>query len=166
MIQRRTLLKAALAAVTVPAAGRVCAAPPPKLAAPPEDSVDAAISTGLTRYNRNLKGGAHTNRGGSGGAPVLLALAAFTGETRADNRLLEQMRYTLTGGNDISANGGYPAQHERSVTAMFAIARLTPRIWKQLTADETARADRRDRPGSKDPRDLRSLCLRASAGKA
>lgn len=141
MINRRNLLRGTLAAVALPPAVRALAAVPPALSPPPKASVDAAIATGLTRYNRYLKGGAHTNRGESGGAPVLLALASLTGDTRADARLLEQMRYTLTGGNDISANGGYPAQHERNVTAMFALAKLTPRIWKQLTPDEITRAD-------------------------
>jgi hypothetical protein len=111
------------------------------LPAPPAESVDAAIAAPLTRYNRHIKGGAHTNMGGNGGAPVILALAALKGETRADARLLEQMRYTLTGGNDITANGGYPAQHERNVTAMFALAKRTPRIWNQLSESERTRAD-------------------------
>jgi len=104
--------------------------------------VDAALAAPLTRYNRHLKGGAHTNAGGvSGGAPVVLAFAAHTGVERADGRLLEQMRYTLTGGNDITANGGYPAQHERNATALFALARLTPRVWGRLSPEEVRRAD-------------------------
>jgi hypothetical protein len=111
------------------------------LPAPPAESVDAAIAAQLTRYNRHIKGGAHTNMGGNGGAPVILALAAMKGETRADVRLLEQIRYTLTGGNDITANGGYPAQHERNITAMFALVRRTPRVWDQLSAEEKTRAD-------------------------
>ncbi|MES2464207.1 MAG: lyase [Armatimonadota bacterium] len=141
MIRRRELIQSALAAAIQPSAALALAAAPRKLASPPKASVAAAIATGLTRYNRNLKGGAHTNRGESGGAPVVLALAAHTGDTSADARLLAQMRYTLTGGNDISANGGYPAQHERNVTAMFALAKLTPRIWRQLSPDEVARVD-------------------------
>ncbi len=108
---------------------------------PPPPAVDAAIRAPLIRYNRNLKGGAHTNMAGHGGAPVILAAAAFAGNRTADARLLEQMRYTITGGNDISANGGYPAQHERHVTAMYAIARLTPRIWERLSADEAKKVD-------------------------
>ena len=39
----------------------------------------------------------------------------------------------------ITANGGYPAQHERHVTAMYLAARHTPRIWADLTDDETHR---------------------------
>jgi hypothetical protein len=111
------------------------------LVGPPAASVDAAIAAPLTRYNRHLKGGAHTNMGANGGAPVVLALAAMSGDARADARLLEQMRYTLTGGNDITANGGYPAQHERNATAMFALSKRTPRIWNQLSVAEKARVD-------------------------
>jgi hypothetical protein len=140
ILQRRLLLSATLAGVAhlltvMPAVAA------PGLPAPPAASVDAAIAAPLIRYNRHLKGGAHTNMGGSGGAPVILAMAAFRGDARADARLLEQMRFTITGGNDISANGGYPVQHERHVTAMYALARLTPRVWKQLTPAETARID-------------------------
>jgi hypothetical protein len=156
MNRKTLLLKAALAAAAIPrpataaqtTATQTTSMPSPNatstgalLPRPPQDSVDAAIAAPLTRYNRNLKGGAHTNMGHSGGAPVVLALAAFTGDTRADTRLLEQIRYTLTGGNDISANGGYPAQHERNVTAMFALARHTPRVWSQLSPGEITRID-------------------------
>jgi len=113
-----------------------------RLPTPPAACVDAAIALPLTRYHRHIKGGAHTNMAGSGGgAPFVLALAAYAGDTRADARLLEQMRYTLTGGNEITANGGYPAQHERNVTAMFALARRTPRVWSRLTPVEVERAD-------------------------
>jgi hypothetical protein len=55
--------------------------------------------------------------------------------------LLQQIRHSLTGGNEICANGGYPAQHERHVTGMLAVVRKTPRIWKQLTEAEKTRAD-------------------------
>jgi hypothetical protein len=144
MLSRKTLLLGAAGAFALPATRNAIAAadkPQRPLPVPPKASVDAAIAAPLTRYNRNIKGGAHTNMGASGGAPVILGLAALTGETRADARLLEQARYTLTGGNDISANGGYPAQHERNVTAMFALAKLTPRIWKQFTAAEMEKID-------------------------
>ncbi|HVK05816.1 MAG TPA: hypothetical protein VM490_20260 [Armatimonadaceae bacterium] len=128
----------ALPAAAVASGGRAAA----RLPGPPAASVDAAIAAPLTRYNRHIKGGAHTNQAGvNGGAPFVLALAAMTGEARADARLLEQIRYTLTGGNDITANGGYPAQHERNVTAMFALARRTPRVWNRLTPAETARIE-------------------------
>jgi hypothetical protein len=70
-----------------------------------------------------------------------LALASFSGDTSADARLLEQMRYTIAGGNEPCGNGGYPAQHERHATGMFAMAKLTPRVWSQLSAAEQAKVD-------------------------
>lgn len=111
------------------------------LGAPSQEAVDAAIAAPLIHYNRNLSGGAHTHGAFHGGASVLLAVAAHLGNTSADARLLQQMRHTITGGNDITANGGYPAQHERHVTGTYAIARRTPRIWDQLTAAEKNRID-------------------------
>lgn len=144
MISRKTLLfggAAAAGTFVLPRTRALASAPPRPLPAPPRASVEAALAAPLTRYNRHIKGGAHTNMGASGGAPVVLGLAAFSGETRADARLLEQARHVLRGENAISANGGYPAQHERNVTAMFALARLTPRVWKQFTPDETAKID-------------------------
>jgi hypothetical protein len=111
------------------------------LAAPPRAAVDAAVAAPLIRYDRDISGGAHTNGAWFGGASFVLALASHAGDSSADARLLQQARYTLTGGNDISANGGYPAQHEVLVTAMFAVMRQTPRVWGQLTAAERHRAD-------------------------
>jgi hypothetical protein len=114
---------------------------PAVLASPPQAAVDAAIRETLTRHHRDIPGGAHTNTGHRDEAPVILAAAAFAANESADARLLEQMRYTLVGGNDITANGGYPAQHDRHITAMFAVARLTPRIWERLTAAEKRAID-------------------------
>jgi hypothetical protein len=51
------------------------------------------------------------------------------------------MRYTLVGGNEITANGGYPAQHDRHITAMYTVAKLTPRIWNQLGEEEQRKID-------------------------
>ena len=112
-----------------------------ELGSPPQAAVAEAIKTPLTRHNRNIKGGAHTNMGWQGEAPVILSAAALSGNTTADQRLLEQMRYTLVGGNDITANGGYPAQHDRHITAMYAVAKLTPRIWNELTERERQQID-------------------------
>ena len=114
---------------------------PKLLVGPPPDAVAEAIKAPLTRHNRNIKGGAHTNMGHHGEAPVILAGAAMAGNTAADARLFQQMRYTLTGGNDLTANGGYPTQHDRHVTAMYTLAKLTPRIWNQLADAERQRID-------------------------
>ena len=111
-------------------------ATPPKLAAPPKEAVDLAIKTPLVRHNRAIAGGGHHNMVDLGEAPVILALAALSGDTSADEQLFKQMRYTLQGGNDLTSNGAYPAQHDRDITAMFALVKLSPRIWNQLTAQE------------------------------
>ena len=111
------------------------------LESPPHASVLAAVQAPLTRHHRDIAGGAHTNMGHRGEAPVILAAAAFAGNAGADARLLQQMRYSLEGENTITANGGYPAQHDRHVTAMYTIAKLTPRIWDQLSEEERHAVD-------------------------
>jgi hypothetical protein len=111
------------------------------LPGPSREAVDAAIATQLISYRRDFAGGAHTNGSLYGGASIALAVASHAGDQRADARLLEQIRHTLTPGREPTSNGGYPAQHERHVTGMFAIVRHTPRIWDQLTGAEKARTD-------------------------
>jgi hypothetical protein len=75
------------------------------------------------------------------GAPVLLAVASYTGNTSADARLLQQMRLLLGNGNDPFGTGGYSANDEKNATVMYAIARRTPRIWGQLTTTEVHTID-------------------------
>jgi hypothetical protein len=104
-------------------------------------AVNAAIAAPLIRFNRDIPGGAYTNGAWNGGASIALALASYTGNTSADARLLEQIRYSITGGNEICANGGYPSQHERQVTGMFELAKLTPRILDQLSGTEQRKID-------------------------
>ncbi|WP_424315066.1 hypothetical protein [Haloferula sp.] len=111
------------------------------LRSPSQAAVDAAIATNFISYDRDFSGGAHTNGALYGGASVTLAVASHAGNTSADARLLEQIRHTLTPGKEPTSNGGYPAQHERHVTGMFAIVRHTPRIWDQLSDSEQARID-------------------------
>jgi hypothetical protein len=108
---------------------------------PSQDAVNAAKSAPLISYNRTYSGGAYTNGAWFGGASVVLAVASHAGNTSADARLLEQIRHLLVGTNAICANGGYPAQHERHATGMFAIVRQTPRIWGQFTSVEKAKID-------------------------
>jgi hypothetical protein len=139
---RRVLAVLFLAAPTFAACRTVRVEPgQPALASPPQAAVEAAIRTPLTRHHREIPGGAHTNTGHRDEAPVVLAAAAFAGNASADARLLEQMRYTLVGGNDLTANGGYPAQHDRHITAMYAVAKLTPRVWDRLSAKERHAVD-------------------------
>ncbi len=75
------------------------------------------------------------------GQSVLLALSSFSGNTSSDARLLQQIRYVIGNGRDPFGNGGYVSQHERMMTAMFAIAKKTPRIWNQLTSTEISKID-------------------------
>lgn len=128
-----------------PSASASAAAPTRRsgtLAAPPAEVVRAAIQfTPLTRFHRDLPGGAYINTGNTGGHIYVLALAARAGDTAAEARLLEQIRLVLTGGNDIAANGGYPAQHELQITGVLAIVRHTPHLWQRLTEAERHRAD-------------------------
>lgn len=111
------------------------------LPSPSQAAVNAAIATQLISFDRDFSGGAHTNGAWFGGASITLAVASYAGNTSADARLLQQIRHTLTAGNEPTSNGGYPAQHERHATGMFVIVKQTPRIWSQLTAAEKARID-------------------------
>ncbi|MES2661507.1 MAG: lyase [Verrucomicrobiota bacterium] len=111
------------------------------LNSPSQDAITRSINIPLIDYGREYNNGAFTYGSWYGGASVVLAVASFSGNTSADARLLQQLRFSSTGGNEICANGGYPAQHELHVTGMFAIAKQTPRIWSQLTTAEKSRID-------------------------
>ena len=108
---------------------------------PSQAAVDAAKAVTLIRYGKTIAGGAYTNGAWFGGASIVLATASHAGNTSADARLLQQIRHLMDGANAICANGGYPAQHERHATGMFAIAKHTPRIWNQLTPSEKSKID-------------------------
>lgn len=111
------------------------------LASPSQAAVNAAVAAPLISYGRSFAGGAYTDGAFFGGASVVLAAASRAGNTTADARLLQQIRHSIVGSNAICANGGYPAQHERHVTGMFAIVKHTPRIWNQLSAAEKSKID-------------------------
>ncbi len=102
--------------------------------------VSDAIGTALSSFHRNTSTGDIWCTP-CDGAPVVLAAAAYTGDTTVDARLLQQMRLLLSGSNDPFGTGGYSANDERNATAMYAIAKRTPRIWSQLTAAETHKID-------------------------
>ena len=120
-------------AVTAQAAGVVHS--------PSQTAVNAAIAAPLITFRKSFSGGAYTDGAFFGGASIALAVASYAGNTSADTRLLQQVRHTLTAGNEICANGGYPSQHERHVTGMFAIIKKTPRIWNQITTAEKTKID-------------------------
>ena len=115
------------------------ATPPRELPALPASAIDDAIAAPLGWFGQNSAGTRYC--ADCTGASIVLALAAHSGEDRADARLLEQIRRVIANGRDPFGTGAYMAQHERLMTAMFAIAKRTPRVWDQLTADEVARID-------------------------
>ncbi len=109
---------------------------------PPESLVDVANAAPLIRYNRDLPGGGHTNGGATGGWQIAHALAVRAGNASADAKLLEQIAYNLDGANALSANGGYPAQHELHLIGTYAIVRHVPRFWNdRLTAEQRRAID-------------------------
>lgn len=126
---------------TVPPAGGGPTLDPASLGSPAASVVAAAKSAPFLRFGRSYPGGADVNDGWGGGASMVLAMASYSGDTSADARLLAQIRDTIAGGNEPVANGGYPAQHERWVTAMFVLARRTPRIWGALSDAERGKID-------------------------
>ncbi len=111
-----------------------------KLPPVPQKTVESASAVRIMHFNRDFNGGAHTDGGFNGGSPMVLALAAWQGNTAADARLLEQIRNgVISAKSSPTANGGYPAQHELQVTAALAVARMTPRVWNQFTPEEKAK---------------------------
>jgi hypothetical protein len=107
----------------------------------PSASVVAdAVAAALSSYHRNANSGDIWCTP-CDGAPVMLAAASYTGDTSADARLLQQIRILLSGNNDPFGTGGYSANDERNATAMYAIAKRTPRIWSQLTSTEVHKID-------------------------
>jgi hypothetical protein len=108
---------------------------------PSQTAVNAAKAVTLIRYQKGINSNSYTNGAFFGGASIVLAAASHAGNTSADARLLQQIRYLTDGGNAICANGGYPAQHELHATGMFAIAKHIPRIWNQLTSVEKSKID-------------------------
>ena len=117
------LAGSAAAQETVPASDRLSV---------PQHIVDVGNAAPLIRFNRYLSGGAHTHGAWNGGWQIPMALAAWAGDTSADAKLLQQISYNLQGANSITANGGYPAQHELNVTGMYAVLRQSTRFWNEL----------------------------------
>jgi hypothetical protein len=124
-------------------AGAAGASVPPEpivLPRPSAAAVSAALATELSSFHRNAGTGDIWCTPCSG-APVLLAAAAYAGDTSVDSRLLAQLRKLLAEDQGPFATGGYAANDERNATAMLAIARRTPRIWAQLSATEVEQSD-------------------------
>lgn len=103
---------------------------------PSQSIIDAAADAPLIRYNRYLSGGAHTWGAFNGGWQIAYALAVAAGNTSAEAKMLQQIQYSLNGGNCISANGGYPSQHERHITGAYTILKDSDFWNSRLTAGE------------------------------
>ena len=112
----------------------------PVLVSPPQEIVDQAIAMNNIRYGRKVSS-AHTNGAWSGAGYITLAVASYAGNESADKTLLKRIRYNLVGENTITSNGTYPAQHERHFTGACTLAKLTPRVWKQLSKAERQKID-------------------------
>lgn len=109
---------------------------------PPAGIVDVGNAAPLIRYSRTLKGGAHTHGAWNGGWQVTHALAVWADDAKAEDKLREQIAYSLEAENCITANGGYTAQHERHITGAYAILRHAPRFWSErLTEPQRAKID-------------------------
>lgn len=115
--------------------------PKVKLPDVPKPIVEAAKKWPNIEYGRSRKGGGYTNGAWSGGWQIALGIAAYNGDASADDRLLEQIRSSLKGTNALCGNGGYPTQHERHITGTYALAKLTPRLWAKLSAEEQHKVD-------------------------
>ncbi len=103
---------------------------------PDSKMLKEANSVYLFRYRYDLKGGAHTNGGHINGKLLYQAVAAYAGDTSADAPLIKHLRFLIDGKNCISANGGYPAQHERLFTTALILAKNTPRVWEKFSDKE------------------------------
>ena len=115
---------------------------PMKALSPSQALVDIGNQAPLIRYNRHIPGGGHTDGGSTGGWQIIHSLAAWAGNTSADEKLLRQIAFNFEGENTITAKGGYPCQHERHMTGTYAILRHSPRFWKgKLTQQDRHKID-------------------------
>ena len=105
----------------------------------PASMIDDAIAKPLTDYA--AFGGAGSNCGYFGSSAVIVATSSFAGYTKADSRLLQQLRFNIQGAHCPSGDGGYEMQHELQFAVTACIARMNARIWNQLTATEKSKID-------------------------
>lgn len=106
----------------------------------PPAMLEDALEKPLADFGEDF-GGARANNVFFGSTSSILALASWAGNPRTDRRVLAQARFSLEGEHAPTCEGGYPAQHNLPVLAMFAILRLTPRLWSTLPETEKARID-------------------------
>lgn len=104
--------------------------------------LEAAQAAPSIRFGRNEKGHVIIEGAHGAGWQIPLAVAAWSGSTAGDAKLLDQIELALNGSSTVVANGGYPAQHEQNITGMFAILRQSPRFWTSvLTEEQRAKID-------------------------
>jgi hypothetical protein len=115
-----------------PAGGRIPVMPAAML----EDALDKPLADFGDKF-----GGAQANNVFFGSTSSILALASWAGNAWTDRRVLAQIRFSLEGDHAPTCEGGYPAQHNLPVFAMFAIMRLTPRLWSAIPEAGRARVD-------------------------
>ncbi|MBD3421823.1 MAG: hypothetical protein GF398_17045 [Chitinivibrionales bacterium] len=84
----------------------------------------------------------------TGKAMNFMALAVYedpavqtTDGTPVINRLLEQIRFMVAGGNEPLCRGTIAGWADNSAAQTLALARHTPVVWDALTADEKTRCD-------------------------
>ncbi len=121
-----------------PEAGRLVADPKRVQAlVPSREIIEVGMEAPLMRFNRHLRGGAHTWQSFQSGWQVPVTVAAMAGDEEAQARWLEQIRFSLEPENCLTTSGGYPAQHELILYGGYALTRLSPVLWNErLTEDE------------------------------
>jgi hypothetical protein len=101
--------------------------------APTQAIVDAGNAAPNIRYY--IDGNAYTSGTTVGGWQISHALAVAAGNSSAEAKMLEQIKLSLEGIACVSANGGYPAQHERHITGAYAILKDTP-FWNHTLSED------------------------------
>ncbi|MDF3129997.1 hypothetical protein P0Y35_12385 [Kiritimatiellaeota bacterium B1221] len=98
--------------------------------------VRTAADAPLLRFNRHLKGGAHTWQSHQSGWQLPLTFAALAGNEDAVNKWMAQLNFSLEPDNCLTTSGGYPAQHELHLVAMYTLAKLDSAFWHEKISPE------------------------------
>jgi len=93
------------------------------------------------RFRYDLAGGAHTNATWQTGRLLAQSLASYLGNHSEDDAFVKQIQFLLEGPNTISANGGYPSQHEHIFLSSLIVARETPKLWGRFSDEEKKKID-------------------------
>ena len=137
-------MKSIITIATLAVASSLSAAEPVKMNPVPAETLDFAankIDKTFLRFRYDLKGGGHIWGSDVIGRLLVMSLASYLGEPAEDEKFLAQIRFLLDGKNAISANGGYPSQHNHVFLCSLLVARETPSIWKRFTGEEKKKID-------------------------